>query len=372
MKKIERNDRCWCGSGKKYKVCHMDRDQQPKVTLEDKLKSVKREYSEAKYCLHPDVQKGCHGKIASAHTIQRNGGLSEIAENGHVIDFNGSGADILKQGHITASSTGIKDASVFTGFCEWHDKETFKPIETHPFCGSDQQCFLLAYRAVCKELYERRIGTEIIPFLRSMDRGMPRANQTALQTAVDQYERWNVYRRDCTGVHKQTYDTILKTGDCSSVKWYVVNLSGVPDILCSAAYCPRFDFTGKLIQDADTRRIFDIVTCSIIPTDNGGSIVFSWVGESEACHRFVQSLDAHGDEALVQAVVRLLFYSFKTIYGRHSWWNSLDTTTQNMLIRRREMGMGPEHSLHPAAYTDDGVKSVHWKIRSRETNLVGL
>jgi hypothetical protein len=26
-KKMERNDACWCGSGKKYKVCHIEADQ---------------------------------------------------------------------------------------------------------------------------------------------------------------------------------------------------------------------------------------------------------------------------------------------------------------------------------------------------------
>jgi SEC-C motif len=27
--KLGRNDQCWCGSGKKYKKCHLDRENQP-------------------------------------------------------------------------------------------------------------------------------------------------------------------------------------------------------------------------------------------------------------------------------------------------------------------------------------------------------
>ena len=35
MQKIRRNDPCWCGSGKKYKDCHME--------LEEKLTQFRRQ-----------------------------------------------------------------------------------------------------------------------------------------------------------------------------------------------------------------------------------------------------------------------------------------------------------------------------------------
>ena len=34
MKKIGRNDSCWCGSGKKYKNCHEAMDEKLKIYME--------------------------------------------------------------------------------------------------------------------------------------------------------------------------------------------------------------------------------------------------------------------------------------------------------------------------------------------------
>lgn len=87
--KLGRNDPCWCGSGVKYKKCHLDREQAEPPNIWEFASEQKRNYSK-KYCIHPSANVGvCEGKIVKAHTIQKSGGLSRIAENGHVyqLDF---------------------------------------------------------------------------------------------------------------------------------------------------------------------------------------------------------------------------------------------------------------------------------------------
>lgn len=51
---------------------------------------------------------------------------------------------------------GVRQASTFTGFCCHHDTELFRPLETRPFITSKEQLFLLAYRAISKEVYAKR------------------------------------------------------------------------------------------------------------------------------------------------------------------------------------------------------------------------
>ena len=369
LKSPGRNDRCSCGSGKKYKLCCMRQDQQPKLTLEDMLSQIRQQYTEARYCLHPDAKACCGGQIVDAHSVQKSGGLSRIAEDSKVMDFNGLGATILKAGKIVPRLVGINVASVFTGFCERHDNETFKPLETQPFQGSDQQCFLLAYRAICHELYERQIMADSCLWVQERGKNVPLADRRASQQETDAIASWQVYRRNCTLFRKRTYDAALKANDYSLMNHYVVNLAGCPDLVCSGAICPRFDFAGNILQSANTNQVFDIMTCSVIPTQSGGAIVFGWVPNNPACQRFVQSLHALESVDLVQAVVRLLFYSIKTMYGSPKWWHGLDGATQSKLIRRREMGMGGGHSLNPSAYKDDGLKSVDWEVTSRETSM---
>ena len=45
--KIGRNDPCWCGSGKKYKVCHADFDEKL-AELKSKGEKVPRTFPEQK------------------------------------------------------------------------------------------------------------------------------------------------------------------------------------------------------------------------------------------------------------------------------------------------------------------------------------
>ena len=54
-----------------------------------------------------------------------------------------------------ATKWGRKEATVFTGFCGYHDYELFKPIENYDFDDSDKHVFLYTYRtfALC---YERK------------------------------------------------------------------------------------------------------------------------------------------------------------------------------------------------------------------------
>lgn len=35
VKDISRNDPCWCGSGRKYKKCHLDRDKQKPLSISE-------------------------------------------------------------------------------------------------------------------------------------------------------------------------------------------------------------------------------------------------------------------------------------------------------------------------------------------------
>ena len=50
--KIGRNDPCWCGSGKKYKKCHLTRSSEPQLPS-GAIASEIRKRSKVSTCLHP-------------------------------------------------------------------------------------------------------------------------------------------------------------------------------------------------------------------------------------------------------------------------------------------------------------------------------
>ena len=54
------------------------------------------------------------------------------------------------------TESGRKEATVFTGFCGYHDNELFKPIENNEFDNSDEHIFLYIYRAFALEYHRKQ------------------------------------------------------------------------------------------------------------------------------------------------------------------------------------------------------------------------
>jgi hypothetical protein len=78
-----RNAPCWCGSGRKYKQCHLRLQRMPKVSMSEIARDHKALRSR-KWCAHPAADRGeCRGPIVASHTVPRHALLS-IAERGHV------------------------------------------------------------------------------------------------------------------------------------------------------------------------------------------------------------------------------------------------------------------------------------------------
>lgn len=152
--KINRNALCPCGSGKKYKICCLNKCDGNKFSEQDEvIPTLKKMQSESriKQCLHPDKAQ-CSDCIVGAHSIQNNGILREISTNGlvymplHKIEtfFD-----------IDLTSYGRKQASIFTGFCKFHDSITFKDIEEKPFIYNEKQIFLFVYRCFALEYHKK-------------------------------------------------------------------------------------------------------------------------------------------------------------------------------------------------------------------------
>src|SRR6266566_2495956 len=187
-KKIGRNAPCWCGSGLKYKKCHLNRDREEPVKHYEINKRLRKIFH-PKFCLHPDASPHTCGKIVKAHTIQRRGGLNRIARNGHVYTFllgsnQGKDRDVIANPELI----GINEASTMTGFCELHDNKTFEPIESHSFKSNQHHAFLLAYRAICREYYENASASDMVALFRTLDKGRSIAEQKRFQKTLDTFK----------------------------------------------------------------------------------------------------------------------------------------------------------------------------------------
>src|SRR5215475_16094288 len=110
---IERNDPCWCGSGNKYKKCHLDRDKQPSPTpwgIDALLRRTERS-SRTCLCVEATNASGVCGKPAIAsHSVPRKM-LKQIARDGHVYYYSDALQDITKAGgKPVIKLIGVNDA----------------------------------------------------------------------------------------------------------------------------------------------------------------------------------------------------------------------------------------------------------------------
>jgi hypothetical protein len=83
---------------------------------------------------------------------------------------------------IPPELVGLNFASTFTGFCSNHDGQLFSPVENKIFVTQQEQCFLLGYRAIARELYTKNGQESLGELRRDADNGKPIEQQVEIQT----------------------------------------------------------------------------------------------------------------------------------------------------------------------------------------------
>ncbi|NGZ97199.1 MAG: hypothetical protein CV089_13955 [Nitrospira sp. WS110] len=278
---------------------------------------------------------------------------------------------IANGGSFEVKLAGVKEASTFTGFCHYHDSRTFEPIEKHGYeSNKEEHNLLLAYRAICREIFTKTAALEGIHFQRNMDKGQNLTGQMLLQQYLsDRKDGLEVGMR-MLKEEKTKYDDCLNSGDYSKIHYYVIELDRCPDIMCSFGCNPEYDFCGRFLQNLVTLGMSgsnaDLITCSSIATDKGGAVVFAWLNEpNNVGGRLVRSMKELEDNRLIQAAVKFLFEFGENVFFSPIWWRALDRGQQDAI---KAMCMS-DYPKRPSALMPGSEQFVTWNITSRITNI---
>lgn len=360
-----RNKPCWCGSGLKYKKCHLGRERQERPNAfqiaAEQLKLFKRPR-----CLHPSAPAECKGGIVRAHTVRRRGDLTTIARDGHVYHGNAD-LKVLRQtgGRIQAQLIGIKKASTFLGFCGFHDVHTFAPLETEPFAATERQCFLLAYRALAREHYMKAAHIDSIPLYREFDPGLSSPQQALIQGAVQAMLAASKESLSNLIYHKRLYDADLLASAYSAMRFLVLHLDRAPSIVAGGMTQPKYDFEGRLLQDMGVLGVdrWDLISFSLIATEAGGAGVFSWRENSDSCcQALIDSFLQIPYDRQADALLRFIFENFENAYISPDWWERLPSAIRFSLEERMSHGASPLYPTEPSCLLDDGVRAADWRV----------
>ena len=377
--KIGRNARCWCGSGKKFKRCHLDRESQVPLGKQEVLERTTKVFDRGR-CLHPSAGPStCSGEIISSHTIQRGGGLTRIASRGHVYSltrqgkrFDPSRWDPDGKPH----RVGIREASTFRGFCAKHDNELFLPLERKPFEGALEQIALLAYRALCYELSMKESALGVMDIQRELDKGRPLEFQVLFQEAASLRETG--LRRAIKELSRlrKSYEEVVFREATGKLGYFIAFFDECPAAMCSGIAQATHDFRGKRIATLSPNSPADWMTLSLIATDGGGAAVFSWPIDHSKSEWVVSTLSELSDTDLPHAIVRFAFEFFENTYSSPTWWDGLEQEVQIRLnVRQLREIIGPlgenEYPRPDSCLLDDDVRAATWTVRSRLSSLPG-
>jgi SEC-C motif len=368
-KKIGRNDLCPCGSGKKYKKCHLDREAAVPVPYFESANELIRLRAGEKKCLHPSPPSPCSGKVIRAHSISRSTALTKIARNGLVYQLDTNPFTIEKtRGRVPLKLGNIASATTFTGFCSPHDNALFGPIDRGNLTPTKEELVLLHYRALCREVYVKRPNTETNELLRELDRGRPVEFQAMVQGLVTaRGERIDESIKQLEA-DKAQCDRAVIQNDHTLLRGAYIHFRQLTTVACSGYTQPSFDFAGQSVQDiSDMTKPYLNCSFTLLPNDVGGIAVFAWLDNADSvCRPFLQSLFNLPDDRKSDALIQYTFDSCENFAAQPQWWETLSAAAQAALKKRvlnwTDMGGIDSSTLVPGAmrFADWEVNSFGW------------
>lgn len=282
--------------------------------------------------MHPYASDAaCEGKVVDAHTIQRKGPLQKItSSDNHVCHLTRPPGR-----EIVVEKIGWRKASTFPGYCAKHDSEVFDVLERVPFAGTHEQCVLQAYRNVCNELYKKRALVESLEYQRNViDRGCDIEEQINRQLSVAQNIAGQTKSKDELEVLWRKFEHVVarRQYDHFSSKCYF--FKGDLCVTSSGALHTEFDFRGKVLMDMWNLSVdAEMLSHSIMATDDGGAIVFTWPADEKFPASVVSSFDEVANNDKGDIFVQYCFLNCENTYFSEAWWDRLAHSHQKQLKR---------------------------------------
>ncbi|NKB38184.1 MAG: hypothetical protein GKR93_13645 [Gammaproteobacteria bacterium] len=350
---MKRDELCWCESGKKWNKCHKDRHLQKPERIEKIINQMLKKGRQG-VCLHPNASVSeCSSKIIKAHTVQKGGGLSVIAENGHVISIKKGLKNIHKNnGAVVPDEIGINDASTFMGFCGKHDNELFEPVEQQLFQLNERAAFLLSFRAISYEYFTKQEALKTFDIQRGADKGLDYEMQQNIQNHIHIYKTGLEIGMEDLKQWKQLYDQRFISQDFISMPHYAIKFDEVLPFVCCGTFHPEVDFNGKQVQiitRGSAKR--EHVSISMSVMQNKTFVSFGWDGELQGpAEQFVSSFKELSSSDKANALLHLVVEQLENTYFNITWWKGISAPDRASLIARIENGTGTSQKRSISTY----------------------
>ena len=315
-----------------------------------------------KVCMAPHVDH--EGVIVSAHTLSVESMLRKISVDAHVYTPRQARTFSSATFPIEIQKRGLREVSVFNGFCQKHDRELFACLETEPFRFTQQQNFMLAYRATARECYLKRKLYETLPTAQQYGAIHGIDEPLELSEAALVFQAATLSGVEDVETLKAKLDHHLLNQSWNRIVTHAIVFSKTPSILAAAAFQPFYDMNGAKLQAFDDLNVEMSQVCmSLVPLEVGGAAIFSWLDTSNSApQRFFESV-AKGKK-LTSAVIHAVLDNTENVAFNPSWYDQLSDDqsaygfSRMMLFETSETYSGTARADEVAPLLDDWGQGV--------------
>lgn len=295
------------------------------------IADFRRRFS-AKVCLAPH---GDHaGGTVAAHTMSLQAVLRKISKDGHVYAPQLMGRFSADEHPIQIQRLGLRDVSVFNGFCAKHDASLFSCLENQAFFFSREQLFMLAFRAASRECYLKRKQCESLPDLASIrdihgiDTSLSYSEEVLIHQAA------SLRGAEEAEAFKAKLDKYLLQRSWGRLVTHAVLFESRPSVAACFVFQPFHDMNGVQLQDYENLEVeMSQLAVSVLPLDQGGAAIFSWLDTAnEAPRRFYESVI--DSENLTSAVIHAVLDNSENFALAPDWYEPLQESVKAYLFSR--------------------------------------
>jgi hypothetical protein len=242
----------------------------------------------------------------------------------------------------------------------------FRPIEQREFEGTQEQYFLVGYRAVCHEVYQKAAAVNSYEIFRGyLDKGKNIEDQLQIQREIKRSEKSVEKGLEDFLSLKATYDRALKNGNLQDFHFCEIELNGDLSIVAAGPITPEFLPDGKKIQSVDNL-VDDLENALIGFTTRGNSfsLIFSWPKFFSKVTEYIESLIKIRSIDLPDFILETLFTHIENIYFSESWWNALQPSQKEKI-----MIMIRTYHPHTECIRARGSKYLNWSLKKIRTSF---
>jgi hypothetical protein len=258
---------------------------------------------------------------------------------------------------------GINHATTFFGFCDRHDGELFRPLETKEFAFDPQQVALLGYRAICRDSY----GKEA-----EIDSGDAAVNYVAMNPDIGGFwEKNYIYQikrramlnaRENFARARAVFAEMITKREFGDLRFFGLQFNDAPVYTASSMFLPEWGFNGQTLQDLNGLEDYFPICFSAWVANGLSAVVFCWHESADhICRPFIDSLREIRPRRAADRILSMAFEYSENVVFRPDWWEALPQKYRQSLTNRVMSGVDDD-TRNARSLLDDDLRALRSRV----------